>query len=91
MDSEHTWHPQVRDDVVFRKTGDDWLVYDPVTDDLHVLNLAAALVWSLCTGERTPDAIRDEVRDAFGLEETPHDFDVSEILDEFQSTGLLAS
>ena len=35
-------HPRVRDDVVFRRVGEDWIVFDPVTQRIHVLNLSAA-------------------------------------------------
>lgn len=88
MAAEGTWKPRGRDDVVFRKTGDDWLLYDPVTDDLHVLNLSAALVWSLCTGDLEPDEIRDDVLSSF--EDPEADLDIDEILDDFQSAGLLS-
>lgn len=39
-----------RDDVVFRALVDEWVLYDPATRQLHVLNHTAALVWSLCDG-----------------------------------------
>ena len=86
LDGE-AWRPLARDDVIFRKTEDEWLLYDPTTDDIHVLNLAAALVWTLCDGERLVDEILTEVESAF---ETPAaNGDVADIIDEFQAAGLL--
>ena len=81
-----SWRPQGRDDLIFRKTGDDWLLYDPVSDDIHVLNLTAALVWSYCTGDQKVDEIAAEVARAFETEGSEDD--VQEILDEFQAAGL---
>lgn len=83
---EEAWRPQGRDDLIFRKTGDEWLLYDPASDDIHVLNLTAALVWSFCTGEQDVDEIAAEVAKAFDTEGT--EADIQEIIDEFQAAGL---
>ena len=80
------WKPRARDDVIFRKTGDEWLLYDPNTDDIHVLNLSAALAWTLCTGDNDVDEIQRQVEEAFLTSSV--NSDVSEIIDEFQAAGL---
>lgn len=79
------WRPKARDDVIFRKAGDEWLLYDPGTDDIHVLNLSAALAWSLCTGDHGVEEIQRQVEEAFLATSGS---DVSEIIDEFQAAGL---
>ena len=84
---EEPWRPEGRDDLIFRKTGDEWLLYDPASDDIHVLNLTAALVWSFCNGEHEVDEIRAQVAGAFDT--TGSEDDVQDILDEFQAAGLL--
>ena len=86
LDGEE-WRPRARDDVIFRKTGDEWLLYDPTTDDIHVLNLSAALVWTLCTGDLLVQDIQTEVEEAF--KKSAVNGDVEEIIDEFQAAGLL--
>ena len=86
LDGEE-WRPQARDDVIFRKTGDDWLLYDPTSDDIHVLNLSAALVWTLCTGEHLVEEIQEQVESAFEIRS--HAGDVEDVIDEFQAAGLL--
>lgn len=91
--------PRKRDDVVFRRVAGDWLLFDPHTRRIHVLNLSAALVWSFCTGEHESGEIAEEVADAFA--ELPGEGDgpaaglgevrrtVDEVLDRFRREGLL--
>lgn len=57
--------PRSRDDVVFRELADEWVLFDPVRQRLHVLNLTAAIVWAHCTGEHAVDEIAERVADAF--------------------------
>ena len=65
--------PSARTDLVFRRLADEWVVLDSTTDQLHVLNLTAALVWLACDGIRTPAEIAVEVMSDF---ETPPPADV---------------
>lgn len=84
--------PRSRDDVVFRELADDWVLFDPRTRRLHVLNLPAALVWSHCTGEHGVEVIVERVRGAFE-EPPPVDRvreDVREALRTFVREALLA-
>jgi len=50
MNSEPSKHPKARPDVAFRQVGDEWVLYDPVSHKLHVLNLVASLVWTHLDG-----------------------------------------
>lgn len=86
MLARHDWHPEGRDDLVIRKAGDAWVLYDPASDNAHLLNLTSALVWSFCTGEKDVEAIAAEVSRAREGQGAPED--VQEILDEFQAAGL---
>lgn len=83
--------PRARGDVVFRSVGSDWVLYDPRTQDLHVLNATAAAVWACCDGTLGPDAIAREV--SAHLPEAPTlDAvlrDVTDVLDRFHADGLL--
>lgn len=83
--------PRSRDDVVFRELADDWVLFDPDSRRLHVLNLTAALVWSHCTGEHGVDEITRRVRRAFDDPPDPEDVaeDVREALRSFVRQGLL--
>lgn len=63
--TEARHRPHARDDVVFRRVDEDWLLFDPVAQEIHVLNLSAALTWSFCDGRRTEAEIAREVARAF--------------------------
>ena len=45
--------PAGRDDVILRQLDDEWVIYDSLSQELHVLNQTAALVWLYCTGDKT--------------------------------------
>lgn len=81
------WCPLIRDDVVFRRVGEDWVLFDPQGQQIHVLNLTAALVWSFCTGDQSPASIEAQVREAFGV--AVDDPKVAEALQDFLDAGLL--
>lgn len=81
-----SWKPRARPDLVFRRVGEDWVVFDPARQDIHVLNLAAALVWSYCTGEMAVSAIEREVRQAWDGVDDPG---VRDAVEAFRDAGLL--
>ena len=57
--------PHRREDVVFRPLADDWVLFDPKANQIHVLNLSAALVWTSCTGEASLDGIVKDVEASY--------------------------
>lgn len=79
--------PRARDDIVFRRVGEDWVLFDPATQRIHVLNLTAALVWSFCNGTYAVNEIEAEVREAFGS--SVEDAGVEGAVREFRESGLL--
>jgi hypothetical protein len=84
-------HPKGRGDTVFRALAKEWVIYDPTTDLLHVLNATAALVWSVCDGSRSEDDIAREVFEL--LDDPPHLAavleDVRAVIEDFREKGLL--
>jgi PqqD family protein of HPr-rel-A system len=89
MANRPTGHPQAREDVLFRQVDDEWVVFDPAANELHVLNLSAALIWSHCTGEHSPEEIAEALREAYGLEMEQAAADVGAALDRFREARLL--
>lgn len=87
-DTSAGWRPTARPDLVFRRVGDEWVIFDADGQRLHVLNLAAALVWSHCTGALDIGGIERAVSEAYGRPLDPPG--VSEVLETFRSAGLLA-
>ena len=89
---DSTVRPLNRDDVILRQLDEEWVIYDPRSQEIHVLNRTAALVWLYCTGDNTQDAIVDALGKVFGdqvltvrLEQ-----DVAETITKFESLRLFA-
>ena len=83
--------PKSRSDVIFRPLDDSWVLFDPVSEQLHVLNLSAALIWAHLDGESTPEAVAGSVGSAFKPPMTADQVlaDVQQTLLRFQEAGLL--
>ena len=83
--------PQVRDDLVFRQLDEEWVVYDPKSEKLHVLNASAAVVWLCCAGESTLAEIVDAVKEAFdtNLDKEALEEEVRQTVESFAQEGLL--
>lgn len=66
-------------------------MYDPVGQQIHILNPTAALLWTLMDGATDRDDLVRRVADAFHdapeLEEVREDVD--DALDRFRRAGLL--
>lgn len=90
-DSPGMTTPKAREDVVFRSLSKEWVLYDPRTQLLHVLNSTAAIVWSCCDGSGSVEDIAEELRET--LAEAPAleqiTSDVREALSRFSHEGLL--
>lgn len=83
--------PRARDDLVFRQLDEEWVVYDPTGEQLHVLNASAAVVWLCCTGDSTMAAIVEAVDEAFGGNADRHtlESEVRQAVESFAERGLL--
>ena len=79
--------PQTRTDVVFRRVGDEWVLFDPEADQLHAINLAAALVWRLLSDGEDRETIQESLIEAFGDRMVGDP--LAESLAQFQNAGLL--
>ena len=82
--------PKARDDVVFRQLDDEWVLFDPRDNKMHVLNLTASLVWTHCSGSLGLAEIAAEVREAFGGSASADSVerDVAGVVSEFARAGL---
>ncbi|MDT8370299.1 MAG: PqqD family protein [Longimicrobiales bacterium] len=84
--------PRARADVVLRPVGRDWVLYDPRTRDLHLLNITAALTWDLLDGTLTEAEIVGQIREL--VREAPPapvvEEDVRGAIRDFDQKGLLA-
>ncbi len=82
--------PIARDDVVLRRVGSEWVLFDARADRAHVLNLTAAVVWTYCDGSHGPEAIAAAIaRDVAGAEASAIRSDIDQVLRRFATEGLL--
>ena len=90
--SDHHSRPRGRDDVILRQLDDEWVIYDPLSQELHVLNPTAALVWLYCTGDKTSSAIVAALEGVFQDQVSTHQLasDVEGALGKFHELKLFA-
>ena len=84
--------PQAREDVVFRRLEDEWVLYDPASQNMHVLNATAGVIWLHLDGTQTLDELVEHTRAAFDPPapvEVVRD-DIVRTLERFAAEGLLA-
>ena len=82
--------PVARQDVLLRRVGSEWVLFDARRDRAHVLNLTAAVVWTYCDGRHGTSAIAQAI--AENLQDTGPDAienDIEQVLSRFASEGLL--
>lgn len=81
---------QKRADVICKSARSETLLYDPVTDSVHVLNPTALTVWELCDGQHTPAEMEATLRARFsGAAERDVAGDVKAVLALFETEGLI--
>ncbi len=82
--------PTARDDVLLRRVGSEWVLFDARHERAHVLNLTAAVVWTYCDGSHGSDAIADAVAGAVeGADPPTLRSDIELVLRRFADEGLL--
>ncbi len=82
--------PHTREDVVFRRLGEEFAILDPEGQVVHVLNPTAAAVWVLCDGTLDLDGIAAEVANAFAVQDSERiHADVTDAVATFAARGLL--
>ncbi len=82
--------PVARDDVLLRRVGSEWVLFDERRERAHVLNLTAALIWTYCDGSHGSDAIAQAVAGAVETaapDAVRHDIECT--LRRFADEGLL--
>lgn len=83
--------PVGRTDVLLRRVGNEWVLFDSSQGRAHVLNLTAAVVWTYCDGEHPSDAIADAIGRELKGSPARSDIraDVDQVLKRFAAEGLL--
>ena len=82
--------PTARSDVVLRRVGSEWVLYDAAKERAHVLNLTAAVIWTYCDGTFPPTDIAEAIsREVPGLDAAQIRDDIRDVLRRFADEGLL--
>jgi hypothetical protein len=81
-------HPRWAEGLEISETDEGLEVVDPVSGRRHELNLTAALVFELCSGERSLELIVEVVQEAYELAWPPTD-EVRACLDQLLQEGVV--
>jgi len=80
--------PVVVDNLEVNEVHDGLVIYDPAADRVHHLNSTASIVFSMCDGNNSAEAIATFMSKVFELEEPPLGR-VEECLGSLSKQGLL--
>ena len=89
MVNDAVLRPTLRKGIVCRQLEDEYVIYDPVTDQTALLNLSAAALLELCDGTRTEDEITSEVAAAFQVKKDGIAGDIKKTLSDLAARGFL--
>jgi hypothetical protein len=81
-------HPARAENLDVHDVENGLVVYDTNTDRVHYLNATATVVFELCDGTKTADAIAELVAAAWTLDDSP-DETVRACLDQLRVEGVL--
>jgi hypothetical protein len=81
--------PRQSPGVLVAALDDRVVLYDLVTEVVHVLNASAALVWSCCDGATDLDAAADAIASATGADRATVAADVGSGVEQLRAMGLL--
>ena len=81
---------QRRDGLVRRQVGPDLLVFDPATDELHVLNPTCAVLWDELDEPRTTAELTSALERSFDIDPAADvAADVARIIEDLEGRGLV--
>jgi hypothetical protein len=80
--------PTARDDVLLRRVGSEWVLFDARHDRAHVLNLTAAVVWTYCDGHHATADIADAIARELDARAESLVRDIEGVLHRFAGEGL---
>jgi PqqD family protein of HPr-rel-A system len=79
-------------ELVFRREGDEALLFNPQSGEIHLLNATGAEVWRMLAESAAPEAIVERLMaDYDATDRTAVEADVRMLLEKMQRTGLVAA
>jgi PqqD family protein of HPr-rel-A system len=83
--------PTHRSDLVVHESGDEAVVYDPLTAATHRLNSTALEIWKQCDGSHRAADIAARLTDLFEVSMVESQKHVDRMISELQSLQMLVS
>jgi PqqD family protein of HPr-rel-A system len=83
--------PTHRSDLVVRESGDEAVVYDPLTAQTHRLNSTALEIWKQCDGSHRAADIAARLTDLFEVSMVESQKHVDRMISELQSLQMLVA
>lgn len=87
--SDLTMKPVKKNGIAEEQIDHELFLYPAQSDQVHVLNSGAALIWMLCDGGRDMGSIASELATRFNLPEQQTLNDVQQTVAQLQALGLL--
>ena len=84
-----TFRPRPRATTASVETDGEIVVYNEATEELHILNHTAAVLWSLFDGDADVGHITDDIAEMFDVEAATIIDDVLHATREMASAGIL--
>ena len=81
--------PRKMDHLIEHDMDEEVLVYDPVIDRTHRLNVSATLIWELCDGTRSLEDIARALTEQFEVEFETALQDARTVLEQLKEEQLL--
>ncbi len=86
---QETERPRANPKILYRELKTGCVLYHPGTNEAHVLNLAAAYIWTCCDGEREVSTIVSHIAEVCRLPLSQAQRDVKKALRDFHVKKLL--
>lgn len=80
---------QKPENIAYREMDGECVLYDTATNNMHVLNKTALLVWKLCEQEDDPEGVARAIGERFGLPTQSVLPDVLTCLNRFEELKLI--
>jgi len=81
--------PEIRDDLMAANVGDEMVVFDPQTQQMHRLDPMAALVWQLLDGTASVDQTCREISEELGVDVERVRVDITTLVADLEQRHLL--
>jgi Coenzyme PQQ synthesis protein D (PqqD) len=81
--------PKIKPDVTVQQVGDEALVLDLQSGQIHQLNATAAWILSQCNGENSIEAITRDFAACFSLDAGTAERDVTTTIEQFNQANVI--